>query len=102
MRILTEMENQFVILIAPKWIQIKNRENGKVQYGKTHDECEGCGCYDLGLCIGSLFWSRFIDCEIYRPQPVFVQSSGRASVERGVQHRVAVQGQGVVSVTKSA
>lgn len=29
-------------------MQITNTANGKSQYGKARDECEGCGQYDIG------------------------------------------------------
>jgi len=32
-----------------QWMEIKNSATGKTKYGKTRDECEGCGEYDIDL-----------------------------------------------------
>lgn len=35
-----------------QWVQITNPANGKSQYGRVRDECEGCEQNDLGLSLG--------------------------------------------------
>ncbi|THH27880.1 hypothetical protein EUX98_g6315 [Antrodiella citrinella] len=32
-----------------QWMTITNTKNGKVASGKTRDECEGCGKYDIDM-----------------------------------------------------
>ncbi|KAI0962617.1 hypothetical protein AcV7_001420 [Taiwanofungus camphoratus] len=44
-------------------MQIANTANGKSQYGKTRDECEGCGQYDVDL-SPSLFESLGADLSV--------------------------------------
>ncbi|EED80011.1 predicted protein [Postia placenta Mad-698-R] len=39
-----------------QWMQITNKANGKVEYGKTRDECEGCDATSIDL-SSSLFES---------------------------------------------
>jgi len=39
-----------------QWMEITNTANGKTQYGRTRDECQGCGQYDIDL-SPSLFQS---------------------------------------------
>ncbi|KZT05084.1 uncharacterized protein LAESUDRAFT_656468, partial [Laetiporus sulphureus 93-53] len=43
-----------------QWIQITNQANGKAQYGKMRDKCEGCAEYNLDL-SPSLFESLGAD-----------------------------------------